>query len=330
MPRCAGTMCRVSKLPAVFTTAEALRAGYALPEIRQNLRRGDWFALERGAFCTAEMLAGTEADGRRRHALTARALLGRQRREAWISHCSAAYLYGLPLPKDEPRRVSMTAESGVARSYESMELQVGAVPLSHRAKSDGLPITSAARTVVDLARHLRPRDSIAIGDAALHHRLTDRDSLTIVLGDCQSWRGIIAARSAVERMDGRRESWLESQSSCLFVEHALPAPDPQVWIADVSGDPFARVDFLWEPPGVIGEADGAVKYRDDDGLTTLIEEKRRQQRLEELGFLVVRWDTADIMRHSWRTAHRIQVALDAAWRARSRGVPVLGRAIRSA
>ena len=72
-----------------------------------------------------------------------------------------------------------------------------------------------------------------------------------------------------------------------------------------------------------------MKYASTDGLRPLIEEKRRQERLEALGFVVVRWDTGDIVRRARHTVDRIHTALDRAWRARATGVPLRARIIRT-
>ena len=47
-----------------------------------------------------------------------------------------------------------------------------------------------------------------------------------------------------------------------------------------------RCDFYWDEPGVFGEADGRSKY---DGRDVLTAEKDRQEALERLGLVCVRW-----------------------------------------
>ncbi len=47
-----------------------------------------------------------------------------------------------------------------------------------------------------------------------------------------------------------------------------------------------RCDFYWDEPGVFGEADGRSKYDSRDVLTA---EKERQEDLERLGLVSVRW-----------------------------------------
>ena len=53
----------------------------------------------------------------------------------------------------------------------------------------------------------------------------------------------------------------------------------------------ARSDFLWEAYRVVGEADGKVKYLQDE----LWAEKQRQDDIEDADYEVIRW--------IWRTAH---------------------------
>lgn len=72
----------------------------------------------------------------------------------------------------------------------------------------------------------------------------------------------------------------------------LPAPMLQARIRDECGRFVARVDFYWPEFGVVGEADGAMKYTDR---TVLIAEKHRQEALEELGLIVVRWSWDDVI-----------------------------------
>jgi very-short-patch-repair endonuclease len=64
-------------------------------------------------------------------------------------------------------------------------------------------------------------------------------------------------------------------------------------ILDEHGSFVARVDFYWDDCGVVGEADGALKY---DGRQALMAERRRQQALEDLGLIIVRWEWSDLAR----------------------------------
>ncbi len=89
--------------------------------------------------------------------------------------------------------------------------------------------------------------------------------------------------------DPRRESALESLSYGRMRQAGLPLPAMQVPIRTSVGTVYP--DFLWADFLLIGEADGFGKYDDPESLAR---EKIRQQALEELGFLVIRWTSEEM------------------------------------
>jgi len=103
-------------------------------------------------------------------------------------------------------------------------------------------------------------------------------------------------------------------SYAAFLEFGLPLPECQVPIVDDWNDLIGIVDFLWRDHGVIGEADGAMKYRDDlpgaqPRETRLLAEKRRQELLERRGFVVVRWDWRDATVDKADLVRRLEAAM---------------------
>jgi hypothetical protein len=88
---------------------------------------------------------------------------------------------------------------------------------------------------------------------------------------------------------------------------SISQPVPQVQILGRGGRPIGTVDFYWDEFGVAGEADGLLKYRDDGSLAS---EKLRQERLEEVGLVVVRWGWADVTRASAVLERRLRRAFD--------------------
>ena len=109
---------------------------------------------------------------------------------------------------------------------------------------------------------------------------------------------------AVSRADPRIETVLESISWNAFIDAELDLPTPQVTIVGASGRRW-RVDFLFGDR-VIGECDGAVKYGNADSLWR---EKKRQEDLEQAGYIVVRWTWEEIMHRPWEVVERIRRAL---------------------
>jgi hypothetical protein len=90
-----------------------------------------------------------------------------------------------------------------------------------------------------------------------------------------------------------------------FAHLGIPPPEPQV---EIWCDGFfeARVDFLWQQYNVVGEADGRAKYLSVDDL---YREKRREERLRDLGFEVVRWEWADAYRATAQLGDAVKRAL---------------------
>jgi hypothetical protein len=168
-----------------------------------------------------------------------------------------------------------------------------------------VPVTSLARTVVDMARSESFRNAVVVADAALRAGL-DVDELHRACARTTGWPGAAAARRVVAFADAGAETPLESLSRVAFDRLALPAPEVQVEIW-CDGRFEARVDFLWREHNLVGEADGRSKYESVD---VLYREKRREERLRGLGFEVVRWD--------WATAYGARVEL----------AEVVGRALR--
>jgi very-short-patch-repair endonuclease len=70
---------------------------------------------------------------------------------------------------------------------------------------------------------------------------------------------------------------------------------PQVPIVDERGDFVARVDFLVNGTKVVVEFDGKVKYAAGDPKVLWLE-KRREDRLRRLGYVVVRITWAQLER----------------------------------
>jgi hypothetical protein len=165
---------------------------------------------------------------------------------------------------------------------------------------DNMPVTSLARTVLDLARTWPMTQAVAAGDRALTLGLTGAE-LDVGLIAMKRWPGVRAARRVVEFLDVRSESVGESMSRVRLMEEGLPAPKSQREIYGPDGKPIARVDFFWEEHQTVGEFDGKIKYgrllkpgqRIED---VIFEEKLREDAVRDLGLQVVRWIWPDFYR----------------------------------
>lgn len=276
-----------------FTTAMARAAGFSDAEMRKLLRSRAWVVVRRGVYAEASVVAEAATNQERHHALEVAALLVVLDFDAVASGASAARIWGLEALKPlASELVVMTEDATVpARRRSGYKLRMAALPAHHRRVRHGVPVTSAARAAIDLAREMTFVEGVVVVDSVLRKGNASLRQLHEVLGDCYWWRGIAAARRVVRFADHKAESVLESVSRVAMLEEGLPAPRTQVGIGG-EGEPRARVDFLWDEAKVIGEADGLAKY-EPDGLRTTREivraEKRREERLTDAGYEIVRW-----------------------------------------
>ena len=279
-------------------TRSLLDLGYNYNDLRRLQRGGELVRVRRGAYAPHE-----EPDQfiEQRHRRLILATAPQLRDGAVLSHGSAAVLYGLPVWPAAVERVHVTLSrsgNGVKRSV----VQVHGAPLAPAeiVLIDNLPVTSLARTVLDLARTLPMMQAVATGDRALALGLT-KEELETELFAMMRWPGIRAARRVVEFLDVRSESPGESASRVRLMEEGLPRPELQHEIYGPDGRLIARGDFYWEEHKTVGEFDGKIKYgrllkpgqRIED---VIFDEKLREDAVRDLDLQVVRWTWPDLYR----------------------------------
>ena len=290
-------------------TGDAAVGGLTFDELDRMTRRGELRRVRRGAYTDR---SDQPPDPIERHRLLIDATLQQTPVPAIVSHVSAAVLHGLPCFPDDLSRVHLTRDRpGGGRVRRYVHLHSAPLPPTDLCVIDGWSVTSLARTVVDLARRLSMKRAVAMGDAALAQGL-DATELAAVVARCLGWPGMTAARRAIEFLDGRSESVGESVSRVVLHDAGVPAPQPQYLVNDEYGGFVGRTDFGWSAMRTLGEFDGLVKYGRllKPGQTAgdvLMEEKRREDALRDLGWEIVRWIWKDL-RHPERLVERLERA----------------------
>ncbi|MEE2060375.1 type IV toxin-antitoxin system AbiEi family antitoxin domain-containing protein [Rhodococcus artemisiae] len=280
--------------PKPFRRSDALSSGLSDSEIRRGLRTG---ALERVA--PGIYLDGPTAEGLdaiERHRIRARTTGAGLPDGSAISHVSAAVLHGLALWRPDLSRVhvSRDGKSG-GRRGTGRHLHVVQLGADDVVEVDGVPCTSIARTVADLAC-TAPIDEVVIaGDSALAGKPALRVALAEALESRGRRQGIARARRVIAFLDGRSESPGESLSRLRMDQIGLPAPALQEVVHTPEGEFVARTDFYWKEHRIVGEFDGMGKYG-GDGPDVFRREKLREDALRDLGFHVVRWTWAELSR----------------------------------
>lgn len=223
-----------------------------------------------------------------------------------FSHAAAAALWGMPRIEDWPATVDVLVPDLRIRSSKLVRKHVG--PPATTAVRDGLTVTSAARTVVDVARTSSLATGVAAADFALRaHLCTASDLASEVDGLAVGSPGARRARTVVGLADPRSMSAGESLSRAQMFRLGLPKPELQVPYSDAEGL-IGVVDFDWD--GLVGEFDGKVKYRIPEhgdpveAQRALWSEKLREDRLRRRVKGVVRWDWATAI-HDGRLLRRL-------------------------
>jgi hypothetical protein len=227
------------------------------------------------------------------------------------SHESAAYLHGIDLLRPTGStipRVTLT-RSPQERDRSSRDgalIRVAKLPDDHITTVLGVPVTTVARTVMDIARTTGFMGGVVAADFALHNRVAIMVELAIILEDCAQWRGIAQARRVLDFADGRAESALESVARVRFAQHQIPPPALQVNIRGAQGF-IGRADFCWDEYRTIGEADGALKY-EDQGRDRARAQLARDEKFHDAGWGTFHFTWREIYHEPAPTIDRLRRA----------------------
>jgi len=275
--------------------------------VHARVRDGLWLRARRGAYVDAPPPGTLRHDADRLLALARlTAIRDQLTTSVVVSHASAALLWGLPIV-GLPRRPHVTIPynpSGGPR--RDIVRHVRALPERHATPLLGFTITTLERTVVDCAMALGPRAGLVIADAAL--RLgADRDECRGILATLAGHRGVVAARAVVDLADDGAESAGESIARFVLLRAGLPTPETQVRVSTHLGTFWA--DLGWPAWRLLAEYDGRAKYEaKGSAAAAVIEEKRRQDAIEETGNRVLRITKEDVVRPERLVARVLRLA----------------------
>ncbi len=268
-------------------TAKRWRAKGVSPALMRSLiRSGQLVRMRQGVYATKRALDWAGADPVRVHVLALLAAKATVGRNAVASYHSAALLHRLSLltpPPDQAVALTLPLAKQWNRARPAdIVFHASDLPPEHVTRLHNLSVTTAGRTVVDLARTLPFMDAVVVADSALKEDKTTKPELRRILQECAGWPGVRQARHVIDFADERAESPLESAARVVFDQHSLDPPELQ---ATIHGTDFAyRVDFLWRGQRAIAEADGLIKYNDRKDL---LAERERDHQLRAAGYTVV-------------------------------------------
>jgi predicted transcriptional regulator of viral defense system len=260
----------------VVSLAEIKAAGLSARVAQNWAASGRLHRIHHGVYS----IAPPELLSRRGHYMAAVLACGDN---AVLSHRSAAALHGLRATARS--RIEVTVPGRVRRYRAGLQVHRSTTltPADVTVK-DGIPVTTVARTLADLAD--------VLPDRAVERALEQAASLEILDGRALNDQLARHPRAACLRRLTKRgpiASPTESDLEELFLSECrragLPEPERQGYIDPGDGGPMIRADFVWSDQRLIVETDGA---RTHGTRRSFESDRRRDQRLIAAGWRVIR------------------------------------------
>ena len=198
---------------------------------------------------------------------------------------SAARLHGLwgIATKDEKSELAAASGNVPGHAKKNPNCTYRRMKLPKVFTVDGVRVCSRERSAIDIARFHGFADGVVAMDSFLLAGGTKKN-LSDVLQVMGRVKAAGTARRAISAATAASESPYESLARALLIDEGLN-PVPQVWVA-----PGIRVDLCIDGWLVI-EIDGDIKYQDRDNT---LAELKRQKKIENLGFRVLRFSPAEL------------------------------------
>lgn len=266
-----------------------LRVGLADKHLAAAVREGRLTRLRAGTY-----LLTTPSSPEHRHHLR---VVASTQPDTVVSHHSAAVLHGFAMLRPAFERVHTTSGSSAGgRISRTRHMHAGPLDDVDVVGHDGLLVTSAARTAVDVACHGDFDQALVVFDSALRGGVEAVDLAAEL--DGRRRRGIGVARRALAVADGSSASVGESWSRAQMITAGLPIPVLQRE-RRLSGRRIIT-DFDWDDR-LVGEFDGQIKYgrlltpgqKIED---VIADERAREDLLRWSDRMVVRWVWAQLVR----------------------------------
>lgn len=208
---------------------------------------------------------------------------------AALSHHDAARLHGIEVVEDDGSHHATVPRNSARPKRQGWQVHRADVAVVTLA--NGLRLTNALRTVLDLCSVLPLDRAVAAADSAVRLRLITFPQLIAALRAVMGPHST-RARAVARLVDERCESVLESLVRVLLLTSGMTPPRTQHEIRDGNGRLVARVDFCWVQQRLVLEADGYAFHSDRSDFRR---DRTRMNELERLGWRVLRVTWEDVM-----------------------------------
>jgi predicted transcriptional regulator of viral defense system len=212
---------------------------------------------------------------------------------ARLSHRDAAFLWDLRADNRAAIDVSVPRPSARPKRGIEVHMSVSLTP-ADVTEHDGIPCTTVARTLLDLADVVDRRGVERAASEAERLRLFDLHAVEAVLARANGRRGAGVLRAVLADLDEPALTANELEERFLAIARAsgLPRPEVNVWLVIDDGPPI-KADFLWRARRLVVETDGFGAH----GTRAAFESDRlRDQRLRLAGYDTVRFTRRQLVR----------------------------------
>jgi hypothetical protein len=284
-------------------TGTLARAGVT----RQDLRGPLWTPVHRGVHVWAPDGTGAADDPTRRILAVAELMPA----GAAIGGWAALHLLGV---KDIDGRTGPGARvllpiavclgpTGRMRRRTGIDIDRSTLLDEDRTVANGVTVTTAVRSCLDIMRWSGVEEGMVAGDAAARFGVTCGEEIRAFVARHPGMRGIPAARLAASLVDDRAESCPESRLRYVWiVEAGLPVPEVNCELVDMEGYLLGRPDLLDVEAALVGEYDGA-DHRD---LVRQTSDNVREESFERRNLVVVRATAIDLWPRRPELVRRLQ------------------------
>ena len=236
----------VRRQHGVITRAQLLEFGLATGAVAHRLRSGRLHRVQRGVYAV-----GRPDLSRAGRWMAAVMSCGP---DAVLSHRAAAALHGIADALTGP--IDVTIPPTTARTRPGLRVYRRTVGAAERAVVDGVPVTTAERTLLDLAPLLSRKRLEAAVNAADKHDLVDPEQLRAALARYAGHRGVVKLRQLLDRHTFTlTASELEREFLPIVRGAGLDKPRTREWVNGF------EVDFHWPELGLVVETDGLRYHR---------------------------------------------------------------------
>jgi very-short-patch-repair endonuclease len=222
---------------------------------------------------------------------------------ARLSHATAARHHGLLPAVANPNEVEVIMPRRIRRRLEGVrihrvqDLREDEVTLLH-----GLPVTTPARTLLDLAETLTQREVEQAYATALRRQLVTPAEMREMLDRHPLHRGASMWRQLLGQRDAPAFTRSEAEEKLLALTRSARLPRPEL-NATVLGH---EVDFLFRSARVVVEVDGYAYHASP---RTFAADRRRDAELTAAGYRILHFTWADLNDDSLTTIVRLAQAL---------------------